>query len=98
MNHHCFLADQVSCLVEVEEVSCLLEVEGDHEVEMEDVQMEVGLVGVAANQEEVHLEKRQIIHLMFRSFNLIKNYLQHHYQLQENFIHNQSFSQSTMNT
>jgi hypothetical protein len=58
MNHHCFLADQVSCHGEVEEVSCLSVVEGDHEVEMEDVQMAVGLVGVAANQEAVHLENK----------------------------------------
>lgn len=56
MNHHCFLADQVLHHVEVEEVSCLLEVVGDHEAEMEDVQMEVGLVEVVANQVVVHLE------------------------------------------
>jgi hypothetical protein len=56
MNHHCFLTDQVLCHVEVEVVSCLLEAVGDHEVEMEDVQMEVGLVEVVANQVVVHLE------------------------------------------
>lgn len=54
MNHHCFLADQVLHHVEVGEASCLLEVVGDHEVEMEDVQMEVGLVEVVANQVVVH--------------------------------------------
>lgn len=56
MNHHCFLVDQVLHHVEVVEVSCLLEVVGDHEVEMEDVQMEVGLVEVVANQVVVHHE------------------------------------------
>jgi hypothetical protein len=56
MNHHCFLADQVLHHVEVEEVSGLLEVVGDHEAEMEDVQLEVGLVEVVANQVVVHLE------------------------------------------
>jgi hypothetical protein len=66
MNRRCFLADQVSCHGEVEEVSCLLVVEGDHEVEMEDVQMEVGLVGVVANQEVVHLEnKKEMINIGF---------------------------------
>lgn len=55
MNRRCFPADQVSCHVEVV-VSCLLAVEGDHEAEMVAVQMEVGLVGVVANQEVDHLE------------------------------------------
>lgn len=39
--------------MEVVEVACLLEVVGDHEVEMEGVETEVGLVEVVANQEEV---------------------------------------------
>lgn len=56
MNHHCFLADQVLHHVEVEEVSCLLEAVVDHEAEMADVQTEVGLVEVVANQVVVRLE------------------------------------------
>ena len=44
--------------MEVVEVACLLEVVGDHEVEMEGVETEVGLVEVVANQEEVLLEKK----------------------------------------
>ena len=45
--------------MEVVEVACLLEVVGDHEVEMEGVETEVGLVEVGANQEEVLLEKKK---------------------------------------
>jgi len=43
--------------VEVVGVACLLEVEGDHEVEMEGVETEVGLVEAVASQEEVHLNR-----------------------------------------
>jgi hypothetical protein len=43
--------------VEVVGVACLLEAEGDHEVEMEGVETEVGLVEAVANQEGVHLDK-----------------------------------------
>jgi hypothetical protein len=57
MNRHCYPVDQVASHVEVAEVACLLEAEGDHEVEMEGVETEVGLVEAVANQEEVHLNR-----------------------------------------
>jgi hypothetical protein len=59
MNHRCFLADQISCHGEAEVASCLLVVEAGHEVEMVDVQMEVGLEEAVANQVVVHLENKQ---------------------------------------
>lgn len=51
--------------MEVVEVACLLEVVGGHEVEMEGVEMEVGLVGAVANQEEVHLNRTRATHNLF---------------------------------